>query len=408
MSVRLESLPTRSDVTIVGAGIIGLSVAFELAGRGRAVLIVDRDDVAGTATPAAGGMLAPVAESDIELAGLCEFRRFSHALYPEFVERVQKLSGIDCGFEKAGTLLVAVDRDHREELERLQVIFADQGFPVAWLSAAEVAEREPSLTPRVVCGLSLPQDLCVDTRLLQQALELAVVALGAQVRRGVCVEHVHADGQLDVRQRGAEAVQRIASEEVVVAAGSWSNVGLGGVLAHLPLRPVKGQILRLRAASLLRRVIRTPDIYLIPHRAGHLIVGASVEEQGFDVVPTAGATLDLLRHAWRVLPSLYDAHLEEIAVGFRPTLRDHCPVIGRWQDSHVVAATGHYRNGILQAPGTARVLADLLCKGVEHELMRPFSPNRFALPSAQRPTLQPGPRETAQAAGLHVQGESAT
>ena len=116
-------------------------------------------------------MLAPVAESDIEIEGLCEFRRYSHSLYPEYIERVQTLSGIDCGFDTAGTLLVAVDRDHREELERLQVIFEDQGFPVQWLTAAEVAQREPSLTPRVVCGLSIPQDLCVDTRFLLQALQ---------------------------------------------------------------------------------------------------------------------------------------------------------------------------------------------------------------------------------------------
>ena len=377
MSQSHNDIPERAEITIVGAGVIGLSLAFELTARGRDVLVLDRGDLEGVATPAAAGMLAPVAESDIELTGLNAFRRYSHALYPEFIAALRQRSGIDCGFDQAGTLLVAVDRDHREELERLQTIFSDQGFPVQWLTGREVLQREASLTPRVVCGLSLEQDHCLDTRLLLQALRKAVVSKGGRIVSGVRVHDIAADGAVQAQRLHDGQIVTVQSENVVLAAGSWSNVELHGVLAHLPIRPIKGQVIRLKAASLLQRVVRTPDIYLIPQHSGDLVLGATVEEQGFDVVPTAGGMFDLLRHAWRVLPGIYDMPLQEISVGFRPTTRDHLPVIGRLGNTRVLAATGHYRNGILQAPGTARLLADLICEDKQHELLGAFSPDRF-------------------------------
>jgi glycine oxidase len=218
--------------------------------------------------------------------------------------------------------------------------------------------------------------------------------------RGVRVDALEADGRLQATRRADGQVHDLVSRDVVLAGGSWSNVGLRGVAAHLPLRPVKGQILRLHGAALLHRVVRTPDIYLIPHRAGHLIVGASVEEQGFDHVPTAGATFDLLRHAWRALPGIYDVSLQEINVGFRPTIRDHRPVIGRLGGTRVVVATGHYRNGILQAAGTARLVADLVCDGTDSPWLRAFSPDRFAAAS-----VAPHDSATARAAGAtHAAG----
>jgi len=393
MSQSHNDIPERAEITIVGAGVIGLSLAFELTARGRDVLVLDRGDLEGLATPAAAGMLAPVAESDIELTGLNAFRRFSHELYPEFVAAelypefvaaLHQRSGIDCGFDQAGTLLVAVDRDHREELERLQTIFSDQGFPVQWLTGREVLQREASLTPRVVCGLSLEQDHCLDTRLLLQALRKAVEGKGGRIVSGVRVQDIAADGTVQAQRLHDGQVVTVQSEAVVLAAGSWSNVELHGVLAHLPIRPVKGQVIRLKAASLLQRVVRTPDIYLIPQHSGDLVLGATVEEQGFDVVPTAGGIFDLLRHAWRVLPGIYDMPLQEISVGFRPTTRDHLPVIGRLGATRVLAATGHYRNGILQAPGTARLLADLICEDKQHELLGAFSPDRFDVSKSVR------------------------
>ena len=374
-------LPERADVAIVGGGIIGLAVAEELAAQGRGVIVLDDGERAGVSTHAAAGMLAPAAEADVELPGLCEFRRFSHSLYPEFVARVKRLSGVDCSFRREGTLLVALDRDHAAEIERLRDIMGSQGFATRALSAAEVLELEPGLSPRVVGGVLLPQDYHVDQRRLVQALRLAVAAGRGRVIRDVRVEGVTAEGRIEGR-RGADGRSFVlTAAQVVVAGGSWTNVDLHSPCAELPLRPVKGQILRLEAPGLLRRVVRTPDVYMVPHADGDLVVGATMEEQGFDASPTAGAVFDLLRHAWRAVPGIYDLPLREIAVGFRPCTRDHRPLIGH-AGGRVFVASGHYRNGILQAPGTARLLAALLCEESAHPLLPHFDPGRFTRPAA--------------------------
>ena len=377
---RAQDIPAQVDVAIVGGGIIGLAVAAELAERGRDVIVFDDAARAGNSTRAAAGMLAPAAEADVELPGLCEFRQWSHGLYPDFVAHVEARSGIDTGFRTAGTLLVAVDRDHRAEIERLGAIMTSQGFTPRALSAGELLALEPSLSPRVAGGLLLSQDFHIDQRRLLQALRLAVERRSERRLQDVTVESVGPDGAVVGRRATGEPFET-GAQQVVVAAGSWSNVGLQSPCAPLPLRPVKGQVLRLQAPGLLTRVVRTPDVYLVPHAGGEIVVGATVEEQGFDVRPTAGGVFDLLRHAWRVLPGIYDTPLVEVAVGLRPCSRDHRPLIGRVRGS-VFAATGHFRNGVLLAPGTARLLALLLCDGVAHPLQAHFDPQRFVLPAA--------------------------
>lgn len=375
--VNVAEIPKRTDVGIVGGGIIGLAVAHELAERGRGVVVLDHGARRGNATHASAGMIAPAAEADIELPGLCEFRRWSHELYPEFVARVEERSGVDCRFRSEGTLLVALDRDHAAELERLRDIMRDQGFESRPLTATAVTELEPGLSARVVGGLMLPQDHHIDQRVLVHALRVAVEKRRGRVFSQVVVDRVDPHGGIEGRHAAAENQRfELRCQQVVVAAGSWSQCQIDSPCAALPLRPVRGQVLRLHAPDILRRVVRTPDIYMVPHAEGELVVGASVEEQGFDARPTAGAVFDLLRHAWRALPGIYDLPLKEISVGFRPTSRDHLPIIGRMQGK-VSVATGHFRNGILLAPGTARLLGLLLCDGAEHALLAYFDPQRF-------------------------------
>ena len=339
-----------NDVVVVGGGIIGSSIAFELGERGRHVVVLDEGRDIGPATPAAAGMLAPAAESDVELPGLAAFRRMSHALYPDFVSRVEARSGMGCGLCTQGAMFVALDRDQRAEMERLRDILHDQGFTTRRMGPDEALQLEPALSPRVVGALRLEHDHHVDPRRLLAALRAT----------------------LDVRRQQVTDVRALDAATVVLATGSWTNAGVA-----LPIRPVKGQVVRLHAPGLLRHVVRTSDVYVVPHANGDVVLGASVEEQGFDVQPTAGATLDLLRHAWRVVPGIYDVPLRETSVGLRPTARDHLPVIGRLGKTNVYVATGHYRNGILWAPGTARLLADLICDGVSDPLLEHFTPNRF-------------------------------
>jgi glycine oxidase len=377
------ALPQRVEFGIVGGGIIGLALAYELASRDRGVVVFDDARRAGNATHAAAGMVAAAAESEIEHAGFIELRRLSRALYPEFVKRVEADSGVDCAFRTRGTILVALDRDQSVEIARLREIVSEQGFDTVALSGREVLELEPNLSGRVVEGLRLPHDFHIDQRRFMQALRRAAKRSGALVTTDATVERVDTGGRVSGRRGDAASAERfdVRCDQVVVAAGSWTSVDLRLPFEPLPVRPVRGQVVRLQADDVLRHVVRTPDVYLVPHADGELVVGASVEEQGFDANPTAGAVLDLLRHAWRALPALYDAPLHEIAVGFRPTARDHLPIIGRLRGCTAVA-TGHYRNGILLAPGTARLLAQLLCEDFEHELLRWFDPQRFAVQGA--------------------------
>jgi glycine oxidase len=163
----------------------------------------------------------------------------------------------------------------------------------------------------------------------------------------------------------------------------WS----GDVDAPLPplgLRPVKGQLVRLGGPELLRHVVRSPDVYLVPRRGGELLVGATMEEQGFDGLPTAGAVLDLLREAWRILPGTYDLAVIELSVGFRPAVRDHRPVIGATSTHGLYVATGHFRNGVLLAPATAHHLADWIVEGRRPPALAPFGVERMEMPATAR------------------------
>jgi glycine oxidase len=331
-------------------------------------------------------MIAPAAEADVELPGMVELRTRSAQLYPEFVARIESASRWRCGFQREPTLLVALDADHEAELERLHVIMTEQGFGVRRLLAEEALQLEPHLASRVRSAMLLEQDSRVDPRRLLRALPVALESHGGAIVRQAVVQRIDANGS--VHGRRGEASFTLQAQHVVLAAGSWSNVDIESPCAALPLRPVKGQLVRLQGAPLLGRVVRTPDVYIVPREPGEIVIGATVEEQGFDPAPTAGAVLDLLRHAWRALPGIYELQLAEVAVGFRPACRDHRPVLGRWGDTRLYLATGHYRNGILLAPITARLLADLVLEARAHPLLQHFAPARFAPWSTPRATQE--------------------
>jgi glycine oxidase len=179
-----------------------------------------------------------------------------------------------------------------------------------------------------------------------------------------------------LRVRAGDDLLDVAARAVVVTSGAWTNEAISDI-PFLPLRPVKGQALLLQGEPLIRHVVRTPDVYLVPRQGGRLFVGASSEESGFDLGITAGATLDLLREAWRVLPGIYELEIADTVVGLRPTLRDHLPAIGPAGLEGLWVATGHFRHGVLLAPATARLLLDAIVNGAEPRELAPFSPARF-------------------------------
>jgi glycine oxidase len=358
-------------VAVIGGGAVGLSVAWRARRRGLSVVVLDRGPLGGQTTHVAAGMLAPITEADAGERALLALGMRSARQWAAFADELADASGHDTGYLACGTLVVARDRDEAEALERELALRRQLGLRVERLRASEARQREPGLAPGVRLALDVPDDHAVDPRALATALAVACERAGVVLRPRVTVDGIARDGVT------LTCGERVAAQRVVVAAGPWS-AGFGRV----PVRPVKGQSLRLRDVNgpgLTERVIRFEGGYLVPRGDGRYVLGATVEERGFDRTVTAGGLYELLRDATELVPGVSELVVEETIAGLRPGTPDNAPVLGPDPDrEHVVWATGHYRNGILLSPVTADLVAGLLAgeRGVEEEL-QPFSPGRF-------------------------------
>ncbi|MEO6044119.1 MAG: glycine oxidase ThiO [Tepidiformaceae bacterium] len=369
-----------SDLVVIGGGMVGLSVAYEAASRGLKVAVVERDRVAGGAGHAAAGMLAPASEAEACDQALTDFALDSCGRYPEFVARLERDSGLGCGYRKEGSLLVALNRDHAEEFDRLAAFQRRFGLHVELLSAAEVLDREPAVSSKAVGGLFAPDDRQVDPRRLQRALVAGIRRVGGTIVQHARVTSVDTAGDrvTGVTFMRAGEQHAFAAGSIVLAAGAWI-AGLPVAAARsLPMRPIKGQILRLHGRPLVSHVLRTPEVYIVPRESGELVVGATAEDMGFDERRTAGAAFELLRESFRLLPGIAELDVSEHTVGFRPALRDALPAIGPIGPRGLFAATGHYRHGVMLSPATAMLLIDWIVSGTVSPLLVPFEPSRFA------------------------------
>jgi glycine oxidase len=366
-------------VAVVGGGAIGLAVAWRSARAGLAVTVVDAAPGRG-ASWAAAGMLAPVTEAHYGEEALLGLNLAALARWPSFAAELAEAAGVDPGYRETGTLTVARDADDNAALDDLYAYQRELGLEVERLRGRECRALEPALAPRVRGGILVPGDHQVDNRALVRAL------LAAAERAGVRLERARAAG-LEVAGERVCGVRTagerfVPADTVVLAAGAASG-DLDGLPPALrpPVRPVKGQLVHLRAlpgAALPARVIRGLDVYLVPRGDGRLVVGATVEERGADVTVTAGAVLDLLRAAEELLPGVRECALVETVAGLRPGSPDNAPLIGPGGLDGLVVAAGHYRNGILLAPVTADAVAALLTGGAPPADLEPFSPRRFA------------------------------
>ncbi|MFD9128579.1 glycine oxidase ThiO [Kitasatospora sp. NPDC059571] len=371
------------DVLVVGGGIIGLGVAWRAAQRGLAVTVLDPAPGGGAAQVAAG-MLAPVTELQYGEEPLLRLGMASNERYAAFAAELTGATGLDTGYRQTGTLAVALDADDRAELRELHDFHGRLGLASEWLTGRECRRLEPMLAPGVRGGLHVTGDHQVDGRRLARALVEACTRAGVVLHRAAAAELLLAgDRAAGVRtDDGAD----LTAGRVVLAAGCRSHLLPGLPEGVLPaVRPVKGQVLRLHVPPVyrpflsrnVRAVVRGQHIYLVPRADGELVIGATSEEQGYDTTVTAGGVYELLRDAHELVPGLTELPLAETGAGLRPGSPDNAPLLGPTALPGLVAATGHYRNGVLLTPVTADLVADYLATGELPPLAEPFSPSRF-------------------------------
>lgn len=352
-----------SDVLVVGGGIIGLVTAWRAAQRGLRTALADPEPGGGAAQVAAG-MLAAVTELHYGEETLLALNVASAERYPAFAAELEEASGRDLGYRTCGTLAVALDTDDRAHLRELHELQRRSGLQSEWLTGRECRRLEPMLAPGVRGGLRVDGDHQIDPRRLAAALVVACERAGVVFHRG------WAERLLRVRDRAAGAVltggTELAADQVVVAAGS-----LSARLADVPVRPVKGQVLRLTVppayapflSRTVRAVVRGSHIYLVPRKNGELVVGATSEELGWDTTVTAGGVYELLRDAHELVPGITELPLTETRAGLRPASPDNAPLLGPTEIPGLHLATGHYRNGVLLTPVTGDVMAQVLVTG---------------------------------------------
>jgi glycine oxidase len=363
------------DVAVVGAGVIGTAITYELVARGASVTLLESRGTGLGSTQAAAGMLVPYLEGFGR--PLLPLAVKSLDMYDAFVDRVSRGSGIGIGYQRTGSLQVATADQSLDELQHIAADARAAGQECELLDEQAAREAEPQLTPEISGALFMKSHGFVVTADLCAALAAGAIKRGARVRvpaRAVRVEHREGRFAIDLDIGAA-----VTAQHVVIAAGSWSGqIAIEGV-PPLPVRPIRGQLLQLASdAPPLHRIVWGPRCYLVPVSRNTILVGATVEDAGFDERTTVAGVRDLLDSACDLVPHLWQATFVGARVGLRPTTVDEMPIIGRSVKlPGLVYATGHYRNGVLLAPLTARVVADLVLDNRDDPLLTAAAPQRF-------------------------------
>jgi glycine oxidase len=372
-----------ADIVVAGGGVIGTAIAWRAAAAGLDVVLVDPDH-GDAASLVAAGMLAPASEALFGEGALLRINLLAVRRFPSFAAELEEATAHPVGLRREGTLAVAYDPGDYAALMRLTAFRRSAGLGAEELDSRACRKLEPFLTPDVHGGVLFAGDWSVDNRRYAAALREAMTAAKVRVVRDRVTEVLVRNGRASgVRLAGGAD---IGSAWAVIAAGCWSGA-VGGVPGALrgAVRPVKGQLLRLRHPAgmppvlthTIRATVRGVDVYLVPRADGEVIVGATQEERGPDQTVTAGAVHDLLHDAMSVLPVTSELILAETCAGLRPGTPDNGPIVGGCGPEGLVLATGHYRNGILMSPVTADAVLALLTGQPPAPEWQPFTPRRF-------------------------------
>jgi len=363
------------DTLIIGGGIIGCSLARELAAAGTRVIVVERNALGQEASWAAAGMLSPSAEAEkgSPIFNLC---RASLLAYRPLVEGLRAETGLDPQYRTDGSLLVFFDEQERQQMLPSMEWQRSRGIPVEELSSTELRQREPQLA-ELPGAFALPEDHQIDNRLLMHALIQSCRRRGVEFLLGKAVHEVAGNGR---RVSGVvlDDGTPVAASRVVNTAGAWAAAIAVAGLTAVPIRPVKGHIIALEsAAGTLRHVIRSHRGYLVPKQGGRILVGSTMEEAGFDKTPRLGPVTGLLQAAQQLCPALEKSAVVELWAGLRPASADGLPVLGPTDLEGYWVALGHFRNGILLTPITAQILSSWLLTGTPSLPVDALRPQRF-------------------------------
>jgi len=368
------------DVIIVGGGIIGGSIAFELARRGVRATILDRREPGREASWAAAGMLSPSPESPASIA-LVPLARASLALFPQFVSLIEEVSGRKAGYRAEGALEVFLRGDAERELSTLIAMNRGLGIECEPLRLEEAREMEPAMSEEARAAALFPNEAAVDNRALTAAVLTAAAVEGAEIRGGAAVKSLlrEKDRCIGVETQSGE---KLFAGQVVLAAGCWSSLLDGAASLGAPTRPVRGQMVALHhEGKPIRRVMRSERVYIVPRndtRPQKLVLGSTLEDAGYEKRVTPGGLEKILSAVNELSPGLAHAEIIETWSGLRPGSPDQLPILGPASIEGLVMATGHYRNGILLSPITSKLVADWITEKTIPAEWEKFSPQRFA------------------------------
>ena len=357
-------MPQGPDVVVIGGGVIGLSIAWYLGRAGLNVRLLERDRIGSHASGAAAGMLAPLAESE-ELNALFTFGKASLDLYPTFLEQLSFDSEVDVLLEGPGLLRLAFNGEEADRMKSLACSPEGKALDAEWLDEIRLRELQGQINDKAIGGILSPREKHINPRKLVHALARACQRQNVSFMEGIHAERAS-------QQTGGE-------HKTVYAAGAWTEELLTPLGINLPMKPVKGQVIHLQQPGHeLRYTLFGYDGYLVPREDGNVLVGATSENAGFDERVTNEGVDALLAKAVDLYPPAGEFTFVEAWASIRPGTVDDLPILGRLPLENAFVATGHYRNGILQTPITAKLIAELIITDQEPEMLEPFSPTRFS------------------------------